>query len=99
MEIKRKFEMLVATNRRFTIRQSPSGRQIACAKCAEPMLTTEQAARIFGIAQRRVFQIIETGAAHFTEIETGAVLICIKSLAKFLDGEQTKHRQNVVGEK
>ena len=88
MEIKRKFEMLVATNRRYTIRQSTPGRQIACAKCGEPMLTTEQAANIFDIKQRRIFQIIETEAAHFTETEAGAVMICMTSLAEVLDGEQ-----------
>ncbi len=89
MEIKRKFEMLVATNRRYTIRQSPSVRQIACAECGEPMLTTEQAAGLFDIRQRRIFQIIETEAAHFTEIEAGAVMICLTSLAEILDGKQT----------
>lgn len=89
MEIKRKFEMLVATNRRYIIRQSASAKQIVCAKCGEPMLTAEQAANLFGIQQRRIFQIIEAGAAHFTEIEAGAVMICITSLAEFLDGEQT----------
>ena len=89
MEIKRKFEMLVATNRRYIIRQSPSGRQIVCAKCGEPMLMTEQAAGFFGVKQRRIFQIIETEAAHFTEIEAGAVMICMTSLAEILDGEQT----------
>jgi len=85
MEIKRNFEMLVATNRRYIIRQSPSGRQTACAECGEPMLTAEQAANIFGIAQRRIFQIIETEAVHYTETEAGAVMICITSLAEFLD--------------
>ena len=89
MEIKRKFEMLVATNRRYTIRQSPSVRQIACAECGEPMLMSEQAAGFFGIKQRRIFQIIETEAAHYTEIEAGAVMICMTSLAEFLDGGQT----------
>lgn len=89
MEIKRKFEMLVATNRRYVIRQSASAKQIVCAECSEPMLTAEQAANLFDIQQRRIFQIIETKAAHFTEIEAGAVMICITSLAEFLDGEQT----------
>ena len=89
MEIKRKFEMLVATNRRYIIRQSPSVRQIACAKCGEPMLMTEQAAGFFGVKQRRIFQIIETEAAHFAEIEAGAVMICMTSLAEILDGKQT----------
>ncbi len=94
MEIKRKFEMLVATNRRYIIRQSTSGKQIACAECGEPMLTTEQAADFFGIKQRRIFQIIETKAAHFTEIEAGAVMICMTSLTEVLDGEQTLTQAN-----
>ena len=89
MEIKRKFEKLVVTKRRFVIRQSPSGAQTTCAECGELMLAIEQAAVLSGIKQRRIFQIIETGAAHFTEIEAGAVMICITSLAEFLDGEQT----------
>jgi len=89
MEIKRKFEMSVATNRRYIIHQSASGRQIPCAECGEPMLTTEQAANIFNIKQRRIFQIIETEAAHFTETEAGALMICLTSLAEVLDGGQT----------
>jgi hypothetical protein len=31
--------------------------------------------RFFGIQQSRIFQIIETEAAYFTEIETGALMI------------------------
>ena len=87
MEIKRKFESLTVTNRRYIIRQSPPDRQIACAECGEPMLTAEQSANIFGIKQRRIFQIIETDAAHFTEIEESALMICLTSLAVVLDCE------------
>ena len=90
MEIKRKFEMSVATNRRYIIRQSKQVGQIACAECGEPMLMTEQAAGFFGIKQRRIFQIIETEAAHFTEIEAGAVMICLNSLAAVLDCDSEK---------
>jgi hypothetical protein len=56
------------------------------------MLPTEQAANIFGIKQRRIFQIIETEAAHFTEIEAGAVMICLPSLAAVLDGEARENQ-------
>ncbi len=87
MEIKRRFEFSIETNRRYIIRQSASGRQIACAECGEPMLRVEQAAAFFGIKQRRIFQIIETGAVHFTEIELSAAMICLSSLAAVLDGE------------
>ena len=53
------------------------------------MLTAEKAANIFSTTQRRIFQIIEAEAAHFTENEAGAVLICMTSLAEVLDGGQT----------
>ena len=84
MEIKRKFEKLVVTKRRFIIRQSPSNKEIACAECGGPMLTIAQAAIFFGIKQSRIFQIVETGAAHFIEAEAGALMICNTSLAESL---------------
>ena len=89
MKIKRKFDLLVETNRRYAIRQSQSGEQIACAACGEPMLRVEQAAVFFGVKQRRIFQIIETEAAHFTETESGAVMICITSLEGALENGET----------
>ncbi len=85
MEIKRKFEKLVVTKRRFVIRQTPSVEQTACPKCGEPMLRIGQAAKLLGIKQSRIFQIIETGAAHFTEAEAGALMICLTSLSAVLD--------------
>lgn len=88
MEIKRKIEMLVATNHKYIIRKPLSNKKITCAKCGEPTLTAEQAAVLFGIKQRRIFQIVETGVAHFTEYESGAAMICIASLAEFLDGQK-----------
>jgi hypothetical protein len=64
----------------------PSIKQIICAKCGETMLTIEQTAVLLGIKQSRIFQIVETGAAHFTESEAGALMICLNSLSAFLDG-------------
>lgn len=87
MKIKRRFEMSVDTSRRYIIRPSVSGRQIACAECGEPMTAIEPIAVFFGITQRRIFQIIETGAAHFAETETGAALICISSLRRALQSD------------
>ncbi len=87
MEIKRQIEMFVTTNEKYVIRKSSTHRQTACAKCGEPMLTAEQTAKMFGITQRRIFRIIETGAAHFTEAEAGALMICLNSLAAVLDCE------------
>ena len=84
MEFKRTTEIFVETNRRFVIRQPESAEQIACPNCAEPMLAAEQIARILGVSQRRIFQLVETGAVHFAETETGILLICPNSLAEIL---------------
>ena len=89
MEIKRKFELLIETNRRYVIRQSSPDEKTACAQCGEPMLRVEQAANLFGIRQRRIFQIIEVESAHFIETEAGAVMICITSLKETLDNGKT----------
>lgn len=87
MEIKRKFEKLVVTERRFVIRQTPSVKQTTCAECGESMLPIAQTAVLFGIKQSQIFQIVETGATHFTEAEEGVLMICLNSLSAVLDSE------------
>ena len=90
MEIKRNFEGLVVTTRRFVICQTPSVKQTTCAECGEPMLTIAQAAVLLGIRQSQIFQIVETGAAHFTEAKAGALMICLTSLTIFLEADEKK---------
>ena len=90
MEIKRKFETLIATKRRYVIRQTPLVKQTTCAECGEPMLAIAQVAILLGIKQSWIFQIIETRAAHFTEAEAGALMICLNSLAAVLDCDSLK---------
>ena len=90
MEIKRKFEKLVVTKRRFVIRQTTSVGQTTCAECGDTMLAAEQAAGFFGITQRRIFQIIETGAAHYTETEAGGSMICLVTLANFIEADERR---------
>ena len=85
MEIKRSFEKLSITKRRFVIHQTPSVKQTTCAECGEQMLEIAQAAVLLGIKQSQIFQIVETGAAHSTEAEAGALMICLPSLAKALE--------------
>lgn len=81
MQIKREFEMTSRTSRRFIIRQSPNEDAISsCAKCGEPMVVAEQAAKLLGIAQRQIFRIVETGSVHFCETATGTTLVCIASM-------------------
>ncbi|MBP6004132.1 MAG: hypothetical protein KA746_11920 [Pyrinomonadaceae bacterium] len=82
MQIKREFEITSCSSRRIIIRQAPDeATSVICAKCGEPMVAAGQAAKLLGIGQRRIFQIIENGAVHFAETESGVAIICLKSLA------------------
>ena len=80
MEIKRTTEISVEKTRRFVIRQPETDPAIACPACGEPMLTAEASAVLFGVKCRRIYRIVETGAAHFHETETGAMFVCPSSL-------------------
>ncbi len=95
MEIKRKFEKLTVTKRRFVIRQMPSVKQTTCAECGETMLPIAQAAVLFGIKQSRIFKIVETGAAHSAEAEAGALMICLNSLSAVLDCDSEKKLEEI----
>ena len=91
MEIKRTAEILIETHRRFIIFSlDEAAEQKFCPECREAMLTAEQAARFFQINARRVYKLIETGAAHFVETETGAALICLASLENALQPDGAK---------
>lgn len=81
MQIKREFEMTSRTSRRFVIRQSGTDDETGfCEKCGEPMVVAEQAAKLFGVRQRQVFQTIEKGNVHFCETDAGVTLVCIASM-------------------
>jgi hypothetical protein len=81
MELKRTTEIFVETKRRFVVERAETAEQFFCADCAEPMLAAEETAGLFGVSRRRVYQLIETGTAHFAETETGVVMLCLSSLA------------------
>lgn len=88
MQIKRELELTVTKSRRFVINQTPPTNNVfACARCGDPMVAIEHAARLLRVNQRRIFQIIETGTVHFFETESGGAIVCVTSLAAVLDVE------------
>ena len=87
MEIKRKLELQIVTDRRFVIRQSSPGEPKFCKECNESMLTAEQSAKFFNISQRRIFQFIETDLVHCFETDANEVMICVRSLSEIINGE------------
>lgn len=93
MEFKRKTEIFVETSRRFVIHRPEAAEHLFCPQCGEPMLTAEQAAALFDIGRRAVYQIIENAHAHFVETEAGILLVCPDSLTKIL-----QDRKEISGE-
>ncbi|HLM61193.1 MAG TPA: hypothetical protein VK308_10330 [Pyrinomonadaceae bacterium] len=87
MEIKRKIGILIQTRRKFVIRQSPEGELGVCAECGETMLSAEQTAALLAVSHRRIFQLVELGAGHFTETDVGALFVCPNSLVEFISNQ------------
>lgn len=88
MEIIRKTEILVETNRRFTVAQTEIAEKVVCRECAEPMIKAEQVTNLFGITCRAVYRLIEEAAIDFSETENGASFVCPNSLADYFDKQE-----------
>lgn len=89
MEIKRKTEITIATRKRFIVQTPETEEQIFCSQCAEPetLITAEQAAALFNVSRRAVYQLVENGTAHFVETDAGVLLVCPNSLAETLKND------------
>jgi len=44
------------------------------------MVTPEHAARLLGTAPRAIYRLVESGGLHFTEVDSGGLLVCVNSL-------------------
>jgi hypothetical protein len=82
MEIKRTTQIVVETERRYVVRQQAHTEPVICSSCNEVMLSAEQAAVVFDLSTRTVYQLVEKGTTHFVETETGALFVCLRSLAE-----------------
>lgn len=74
-------EFTVEKSERFLIRR----RKTFFAKCSEcecevKMLSMEAAAEATGVSQRMIYRLIEADRIHFTETESGNLLVCVDSL-------------------
>ncbi len=82
MRFKKRTIVRVETNSLSVI--GPAGRSIDlwCAECAAvvPMVTPEHAARLCGTAPRAIYRQVENGEVHFTEVDSGGLLVCVNFL-------------------
>jgi len=72
----------VETSILSVIRPPGSSIDLWCGPCATiaPMVTPEHAARLLGTAPRAIYRLVESGGVHFTEIDSGGLLVCVNSL-------------------
>jgi hypothetical protein len=68
MEIIRKTNVLIKTERKFVIHRPEAREQVWCGRCEEQMVTAQEAALMNGTGARAIFRLIEDGNIHFVEM-------------------------------
>ena len=73
----------VETFQRTTVHSRREARIAWCDRCAAKtaMLTPDEAAAHLQITAREIFRLTEAGDVHYSETESGALLVCRKSCA------------------
>jgi len=79
-----KIVITVKTFQRTVVRLQKKQKIAWCEQCAAEtvMLAPNEAAMLLQITARDIFRRVEMGEIHYLEIETGAPLVCHKSLKK-----------------
>ena len=92
MEIKRKIEITLETNKRCIVRLPDDWDEgIFCPQCetVELLISAEQAAAFFNISRRTVYRLADNGSLHFVETDAGAVFVCPSSMQNVLPNDGT----------
>jgi len=76
MEIIRKTNILIKTERKFVIRQSSAEEEIWCETCDGQMITAQNAAVLHGISTREIYGLVEKGTLHFVESGAKILYVC-----------------------
>lgn len=79
MQIVRKSNILIKTERKLVVHQFGSEAQIRCEQCGEQMITAQAAAVLLGIGIRDIYRLIENGKFHFVETENKIGFLCLKT--------------------
>ena len=80
----KKTEIWIETREQIIVRSLPVKFYATCLDCQTEtvFLAPEHAAAINNISLREIFRLVEGGAIHFLETETGATLLCFISLSQ-----------------
>lgn len=83
MKIKRRTKIVTETERKLSIAVKRVPVRFFCVRCAASaeMLSINEAANRTEKNWREIVGLIESGALHSTETETGEIYICARSLS------------------
>ena len=72
----------IETDEIWVIRSSGNRSPEWCDQCLGPtmMLTADEAANLMNVGTREIYEWVEAGSIHFTELTDGSVLVCPSSL-------------------
>ncbi len=76
-------QIIIETNRRLTVKRRGKISENWCQQCNQPVawVTPEEVVILTGISSRAVYQMVESGKAHFTETDDGFLMVCLSSLS------------------
>lgn len=82
MKVKRRTETTIEAHEVWVVRRSRQGSLAWCSECAThvPMLTPDDAAKLTKVTPRTIYQWVEAGRIHFSEMGIGGLRICLASL-------------------
>lgn len=77
-------ETTIETHEVWLVRRPTPNLNVLCRECTKPemMLSPEEAARRLHLNPRTIYQWVETGKTHFTEVADGWLLVCLASLPR-----------------
>ena len=84
MRVTRRTNIIVKTERNFTVRSAATGESFFCEQCGNQMISVTKSANFFGFSSRIIYRLIESDSIHFVETETKEIYICPASVKKIL---------------
>lgn len=85
MEIIKRTNIFVKTERRLVIQNQPVDETVECRQCPGQMIAPGAAASFFGVSRRAIYRFIEREEIHFIETETNEIYVCPISIKDVLE--------------
>ena len=95
----RKRIFVVEIEKRQIVRKTSESQLIICDQCRaeSDFISLRQAASIFGIPEKQIFDFISENHSHYKTSEQGEVFICLNSFIKVINKKTNNSKIKLLG--